>query len=226
MFRNFVRFWSQERSLSALLVVLIVKLFVLFPITGGGRISDLIADLFFLLILLAGLHSMARLKSVQVFFSVFVVLAAITHTAAVLFRLRYILVWNFLFSTLAIMGMLIVTLWMVYQDGPVTTHRVRGAVAAYLLFGALFAHAYAVINHFIPGAFTISSTLTQFRAEDVQSFYYFSFVTMTTVGFGDITAVAPTARSLVMIEALVGQLYPAILLARLVSLSVAARPKE
>jgi hypothetical protein len=48
-------------------------------------------------------------------------------------------------------------------------------------------------------------------------------VTLTTVGFGDITAVAPTARSLVMAEALIGQLYPAILLARLVSLEIETR---
>jgi hypothetical protein len=49
---------------------------------------------------------------------------------------------------------------------------------------------------------------------------YFSFVTLTTTGFGDITAVHPVARTLVMLEALVGQLYPAIVLAWLVSLAI------
>jgi hypothetical protein len=57
-------------------------------------------------------------------------------------------------------------------------------------------------------------------------FYYFSVTTLTTAGFGDITAVNPFARTLVMMEALIGQLYPAILIARLVSLHVEAKREK
>jgi voltage-gated potassium channel Kch len=56
--------------------------------------------------------------------------------------------------------------------------------------------------------------------------YYFSFVTLTTVGYGDILPVAPVARALATLEALVGQLYPAILIARLVSLQIYAATTE
>jgi hypothetical protein len=223
MLRNFLRFWSQEHSLTALLLVMIVDLFVLFPMTGGGRVVDLGADLVFSLILLAGLRSMARRKTVRVFFSLFVVLSAVTHFAWKLFDLNFLASWNSLFSTLAVMGMLIVTLWMVYQDGPVTVHRIRGAIAAYLLIGVLFAKAYTLINYLMPGAFNMALPVTTFREEGRQAFYYFSIVTLTTVGYGDITAVAPTARSLVMAEALIGQLFPAILLARLVTLEIETR---
>jgi Ion channel len=226
MLRNFLRFWSQEQSLSALLVVVIVERFVLFPISGGGTVVGLIADLVFSLFLLAGLRSMARIKAIRVFFSLFVVLGVMTHYAWKLFDLHFLAGWSSLFSILAVMGMLMVTLWMVYQDGPVTMHRVRGAITAYLLISVLFAKAYALINYLVPGAFNMSLPVTLLRGEGAQAFYYFSVVTLTTVGYGDITAVAPTARALVMIEALIGQLYPAILLARLVSLSVAAGPKE
>ena len=52
---------------------------------------------------------------------------------------------------------------------------------------------------------------------------YFSFVTLTTVGYGDITPVSTSARSLAMLEALTGQLYPAIIIARLVSLQTSSR---
>ena len=55
------------------------------------------------------------------------------------------------------------------------------------------------------------------------SLLYYSFVTLTTVGYGDITPVHPMARSLAMAEALVGQLYPAILIARLVSLQIMSK---
>ena len=56
-----------------------------------------------------------------------------------------------------------------------------------------------------------------------QELAYFSFVTLTTVGYGDITPVSPVARSLCVAEALVGQLYPAILIGRLVSLQISSR---
>ena len=52
---------------------------------------------------------------------------------------------------------------------------------------------------------------------------YFSFVTLTTLGYGDTVPVHPVARSLAIAEALVGQLYPAILIGRLVSLQISAR---
>jgi hypothetical protein len=221
--KDFLRFWSQERSLTALLVVLVVDLFVLFPVTGGGRVVDLASDLVFSLILLAGLRSMARNKAVRVFFSVFVVLGVTTHFAWKLLDLGFLAGWNALFSALAVVGMLIVTLWMVYQEGPVTGHRVRGAVAAYLLISVVFAKTYALINYLMPGAFTMAQPVTPVLGEGGQAFYYFSIVTLTTVGFGDITAVAPAARSLVMAEALIGQLYPAILLARLVTLEIETR---
>lgn len=223
MFKNFLRFWSQEHSLTALLVVLIVDLFALFPMTGGGRIVDLAADLVFSLILLAGLHSIARRKIVRVLFSVSVILGVVTHFAWKLLDLNFLAGWNALFSTLAVIGMLVVTLWMVYQDGPVTGHRVRGAVAAYLLISVMFAKTYALINYLMPGAFSMASPVSPSLGEGRQAFYYFSIVTLTTVGYGDITAVAPPARSLVMAEALIGQLYPAILLARLVTLEIETR---
>lgn len=223
MFRNFLKFWSQEHSLTALLMVLIVDLFVLFPMTGGGMVVDLAADLVFSLILLAGLRSMGRNKALRFFFSLFVVLGVMTHYAWALFDLSLLVGWNALFSALAVVGMLIVTLWMVYQDGPVTGHRVRGAVAAYLLIGVMFAKTYALINYLMPGAFNMASPVSPSLGEGRQAFYYFSIVTLTTVGYGDITAVAPPARSLVMAEALIGQLYPAILLARLVTLQIETR---
>ncbi len=59
--------------------------------------------------------------------------------------------------------------------------------------------------------------------DTLQPWLYFSFVTLTTMGYGDITPIHPAARSLAVLEALVGQLYPAILLARLVSLEVQSR---
>ena len=226
MFRGFLGFWSQEHSLSALLAILTIRLFVMIPTRGGGLVVAVASDLIFALILLAGLFTMAGSRPMMVLFSACVILWVAAHNAWLLLGLSFLEGWDFLFSTLAMLGMLMVTLRMVYQDGPVTAHRIRGAVAGYLLLGTLFAKTYALIHYLLPGAFNVPATLTQYYGETGEAFYYFSIVTLTTVGFGDVTAVAPLARSFVMAEALIGQLYPAILIARLVSLAVAGKMKE
>ena len=91
--------------------------------------------------------------------------------------------------------------------------RLFGAIGLYLLLGAIWATLYAVIANAIPDAFAgqLTTHATMF------DWGYFSLVTLTTVGYGDITPVARIARSLAALEALIGQLYPAIIIARLVS---------
>jgi voltage-gated potassium channel Kch len=110
-------------------------------------------------------------------------------------------------------------LTQVFRQGPVTFHRIQGAIAAYLLLGLAWANAYELIELARPGAlrFPDGGGPTPIRL------IYFSFVTLTTVGYGDITPLHPTARSLAISEALVGQLFPAILIARLVSMEIASR---
>jgi len=225
MLKSLLGFWSQEHSLTALLVILIIRLFVLVPTRGGGFFITVTSDMIFYLILLAGLFTMAPNKPMLVLFSACLIIGIIAHSAWLLLDLPSLAGWDFVFTTLAVLGMLIVTLRMVYMDGPVTAHRIRGAIAGYLLLGTLFAKTYALINHIVPGAFNIPAMLIQYYGESGEAFYYFSIVTLTTVGFGDVTAVAPLARSFVMAEALIGQLYPAILIARLVSLAVADKVK-
>ncbi len=91
----------------------------------------------------------------------------------------------------------------------------------YLLLGVAWALLYQVVALTIPQAFRLSENMMG-RDPDAlhRLFVYFSFITLTTTGYGDITPVHPVARMLTMLEALVGQLFPAITLARLVSLAV------
>jgi voltage-gated potassium channel Kch len=94
-------------------------------------------------------------------------------------------------------------------------------VAVYLLLGLGWAFAYRLVAIARPDAFAFpAGTAVALDEEHTWRLVYFSFVTLTTVGYGDITAAHPVARSLVVCEALVGQLFPAILLARLVSMEI------
>ena len=104
----------------------------------------------------------------------------------------------------------------VYAPGQITYHRVVGASMLYLTIGVLFAALYAFVATLTPEAFRgLSISPHVSLPTDV---VYFSFVTLTTVGYGDVTPLDPLIRSLSNLESIIGQLYPATVLARLVSL--------
>ena len=226
MLKHSFRFWTKEHSLSALLVVLVIHLFILVPTMGSGLVIRLVADLALSVFLLAGLLTMAPRKGFRISFSVLVVVGAIVHFTRILFDFRILAGPDFIFSMAGLIGMLVITLKIVYHEGRVTGHRIRGAVAAYLMIASLFGKVYAMIGYLIPGAFNISQALTRVSLEGTEDFLYFSVMALTTVGFGDITPVVPIARSFVMLEAFIGQLYPAILIARLVSLSLLEKDRK
>lgn len=118
-----------------------------------------------------------------------------------------------------------VVIWVVARAvvaaGRVTYHRVIGAVLLYLAIGFLFVGLFSLVDILFPGSFTGMSVTDDLTLPS--DFVYFSFTILTTVGFGDIVPVHPLARSLCNVEAILGQLYPATLLAYLVSLEVASR---
>lgn len=223
MKERLVRFWNEEHSLTALLILLLVQIFVVMPASRAGHAMELIGLLLFSFLLLAGLLTMARHRMFQVISGVFVLSTISVRLARVVFCIPGLLKWDALLSILSVVGMVIVVLWQVYREGPVTGHRVRGAIAAYLLIGLLFAYSYTFISYLAPASFQLPAWVTQVGPERAEAFFYFSMVALTTVGFGDITAIHPVARSLVMLEAFIGQLYPAILLARLVTLEMETR---
>jgi hypothetical protein len=107
----------------------------------------------------------------------------------------------------------------VFASGRDLRDRIFGAIVLYLLIGLTFAVVYAVVERVA----TVSFEARPHGAAGFSEWVYFSFVTLTTVGFGDITPATRAARALTTLEALVGQLYPAIIIARLVSLKGEAR---
>jgi hypothetical protein len=99
-------------------------------------------------------------------------------------------------------------------------HRVQGAIVLYLNFALFFFTIYRFIEVLVPNAFT---GLPPNGDSSGAALLYFSFTTLTTLGYGDIEPVHQMARTLANLEAVIGQLYPATLLARLVSLELEHR---
>lgn len=103
----------------------------------------------------------------------------------------------------------------VTRSGTVDANSIIGAICIYLLLGLIWAFFYLFVNILIPGSFNVQICGSVYV--QLQVFLQYSFVTLTTLGYGDITPVRETARALSTIEAILGQFYIAILVAGLVA---------
>jgi len=124
---------------------------------------------------------------------------------------------------LLLAAVVIVLLSHVFRSRQISRETIAAAICAYLLFGAMWGDAFAVLENLVPGSFSgvtmVSATGEEIasRRTQLSQFGYFSFVTLSTLGYGDITPLTRAARNLAALEALCGQLYLAVLVAQLVS---------
>ena len=200
------RFWENDLGLSVFLGLLVLVLFVLPLAEPQGKGRGLVLDTAFSALLLAGVAAFSVRPALRA-----VLFALVVGTTAVRW-IAFSPAATAASALVSVGAMAFVVLVQTFRAGPVNIHRIQGAVAAYLLLGLACAQAYELVALLATGAFAIASADPRRHV-----FVYFSFVTLTTVGYGDVTPVHPVARSIAIVEALTGQLYPAILLARLVS---------
>jgi hypothetical protein len=105
----------------------------------------------------------------------------------------------------------------IFKTDKPTSETIFGALCIYLMVGFLFASVYAAVANLQPAAFNLTPALNLHTVPDRFDFIFFSFGTLTELGSPGITAVAPAARSISLLEAIVGVLYLAVLISRLVS---------
>jgi Ion channel len=208
-------------SMTLLLCLLVLDVFVIpFALVPSGFLVRMARDGLLSLILLSGIAAVSdnRRQYVPVACAAAIAIAIrCTSWILPLDRISGLLDITALLS-LAILGAVVGI--KVFGPGRGTFDRILGAVALYILIGVVWAEAYQLVNNHLPLAY--SGIPHESKPYGRATWLYFSFVTLTTVGYGDITPVVPFARSLAILEALIGQLYPAIVLARLVSLHAAS----
>jgi len=112
-------------------------------------------------------------------------------------------------------------IWTILSEPTVTSDTLAGAVAAYFLIGITFGLGYGLLEQVSPGSFR--DTLRAGRLVHPAEFIFFSFVTLTTVGYGDVIPWSGQARSLVILESVLGIMYPAVLIGRLIGLHISRR---
>jgi hypothetical protein len=155
-----------------------------------------------------------------------VVLAAALGVAGAALRINHpspLTVWlGHMAVIFAVIAISLVIGKAVFAPGRVTHHRIEGAIILYLNIALAFTSVFRLISELDPVAFA-DFVSHQPEAAALSSMLYFSFTTLTATGFGEILPINPLARSMANLESVFGQLYLAILLARLVTMHVESR---
>lgn len=205
-----------------ILLCLLLFLFTLAPFIAPLRYGVFIMNVIGAAVLLSGTHAMRarrKLFAVTVVIAVFAIFINFfisfsrSETLALVSQLCFLVLLS-LFS-----GGILAD---VIRAGRITADKIYGAICVYLLVGFAWAFVYAILEQLQPGSFSIPEgpgNVSEYAGR-IMRMRYFSFVTLTTVGFGDITPRSSAARNLVALEAVMGQIYLAVLVARLVGLHI------
>jgi hypothetical protein len=213
---------TRESGLTALLFIEGALLFAVTPLVGIGWLPRFFSPAMFALLALATLvvTSRSRLAALIVLVSV------IASPIGTILHADYpsiLTEWLSAGGRLVAVGTLsVVIAKAVFGPGRVTWHRVQGAIVLYMNFALFFFIIYQLIDVLVVNAFT-GLPPSGSEHDSGAALLYFSFGTLTTADFGDIKPLFPLARNLTNLEAMIGQLFPATLLARLVTLEFAHR---
>jgi hypothetical protein len=222
IWERMLRFWEADRGLSIILPLLVIIVFVLPVLQTPDSTGRLAADLAFSALLVAGTFTAAASRRVRFAVAAFTTVSLLVRWAAAGSPSHALAIGREATTLAMLLLFAIIVAARSYRPGPVTHHRIQGAVAVLLLLGLVWANAYALLHLIHPDAFSGAVGY----APGPLTWIYYSFVTLTTMGYGDITPVHPIARSLAISEALTGQLYIAVTLARLMALHVSTQNKN
>jgi hypothetical protein len=202
---------------------LLIALLTLFLIESVSDVSSRLMLLAHVVVLGGGAYALARDRRVLVWSIVLLVPAGAARASFVAAPHWGTLLAAQGFGTL-FLGIVTLAVFgqVVLQPGRVTHDRLAGAVCVYLLLGLIGAGTAEIIELLMPASYNFPEPLLDagdpFLRTSSSTYVYFSFVTLATLGYGDVTPVSPPAKTLSWMLAVTGQLYVAIIVARLVSL--------
>lgn len=212
---------SNNRFL-VLLISLIIY-FASFPIIDNLPIAKNLLNFFYLLIIFSAVFSISDTKK-PLFISSILLLFTFTLRwchyyyqidAFYLFELSgTCLFWLFIATHI---------LQFIINQQHISAELVYAAIAVYFIIGLIWTSTYQIIELYSPHSFSIAHEIASNKQELFFQMWYFSMVTLTTLGYGDITPISMTARSFVILEAMTGQFYLAILIASLIGRRVAQK---
>jgi hypothetical protein len=221
LFLSFAKACYKDRFL--LLIVFVVALIVLGPFLEGFIGLRFFMELFFSIIFAATIYAASQKRYniiIAVILLIPTLLAVWTEDVPVnntLLTIGYIC--GLMVFAFAVISILI----YIFSEQVVTRQTISAAVVVYLLLALMWTFIYRLIENLYPASFAVA----QSKLLDAENIYlYFSLVTITTLGYGDITPVGRQAASLAVLEAITGQIYLVVVVAWFVGMYVSRKSKQ
>ncbi|NIO04671.1 MAG: two pore domain potassium channel family protein [Proteobacteria bacterium] len=198
------------------LLISILLLFVVRPFLEGYIGIGILLEVFFSFILISGAYAVSRKKYLFIIGLLLGIAAFVTRWSTHFVQTSSLPLVGNSFMIVFFVYVTINLLSYLFSEREVTADVIMAAVCGYIFIGLIWAFVFSVIEALQPGSFR----LVEGQTTEVANFTYYSFVTQTTLGYGDITPLTAPARSISLLEAIIGQLYLAVLIARLVGIHI------
>lgn len=224
----------QYRFTSLLVALLLLMLLVpsarhltsaAFPI-----ISSVFVTVLFSAVLLSAVFAVCTRRKTVLLARSGAALVIVVAAANALWERPFLLITENVLAIGFLVYVLVLLLRFLFRDQQVTFETIAASLCGYLLIGLLWASIYTLLQTSDASAFSFPDTAERktlgFGGEGTAVALYFSYVTLTTLGFGDIVPLSPFARMACTVEAITGQLYLTVLVARLVGLHIARAASE
>ncbi|MGE4538079.1 MAG: potassium channel family protein [Desulfovibrio sp.] len=206
--------------LAALLAQIIVSPFL----TGPG--TDVFQDLFFLMLLIASVHGVRHSRLYPAILGLTIASVFSVMGKHLIGGIFWDLSSDALGAVVVFLAGVALSLYLARQRR-VNLDTVLGGLCVYLFMGAMWFLLYGFVNKVIPDAFAFTvhhGPLSQEMTDRL--LFFFSYVTLMTIGYGDIVPLSPVAQVIAILEGLLGQFYLVFFMARLVGLHVAAKQSD
>jgi hypothetical protein len=198
------------------LLLSILLIFVIRPFLEDFIKINVLMDIFFTVILLSGIYAASQKKNFLIIALAIAFPTLIAHWSAYFLKIPYSFLVGSILGSIFFAYITIIILFYLFREKEITSDIIIGSICAYFLIGLMWAYVFSAMEIVKPGSFQIPQQLNI----GMHHFTYYSFVTITTLGYGDITPISHPAQSLSFLEAITGQLYIAVLIARLVGIHI------
>ena len=207
--------WYHVNRFSFLLVSIVLFLILRPFMEDYVRISFLI-EIFISAILLSGIYAVSE-DRVSLFFALVTgVPALFIYWSFQIFKIPSLLLIHHICAALFFATATVIIVRHLINQKVVTVDLIWGAVCGYFFIGFMWSAIFSLLETFHPGSFKLGSQVVP----NIDSFIYFSFVTLATLGYGDIVPLTEKAQSLAIIETVMGQMYLAVNIAALVAIRI------
>ncbi|NQT32586.1 MAG: two pore domain potassium channel family protein [Candidatus Omnitrophica bacterium] len=209
----------QRRGKLFYLLLSILFVLVAYPFFEANPLASKLFAIFISFILISGTYAVSRESLWKRITSLILAVPTIVIIWADEFvDVRMVEILDYIFVILFLSFTVFCVLSHIVRAKRITKDILAGAVSAYLLLGFTWSMLYGLVQSIRPGSFRIFGQIPTETIQEWGFFTYYSFTTLTTLGYGDITPVTSYAQSLAILEATFGVLFSAILIARLVGM--------